>query len=164
MSRGSTIKLYFFSCCIFLSTNFWCKFFRHSDNSGLVYTQGQHVVFSYKLSKFSPNPKKYHNLKEVYAFEFSKQVQFRRQKGTWPRAKFPSVNQQPKRNQKTARNQIFKTLNREQKVSEKGKYQGKFISTVFIIQPWGLSAPPRGGEPWGLSAPPRGGALNLKAL
>ena len=35
---------------------------------------------------------------------------------------------------------------RAQKVSVKGKYQGKFISTVFIIEPWGLSAPPRGGE------------------
>ena len=117
----------------------------------MVYTQG-HVVFSYKLSKFSPNPPKYHNLKEVYASEFRKQVQFRRQNGTLPRAKFPSVNQQPKSSQKTARNQIFKTLNRAQKESEKGKYQGKFISTVFIIEPWGLSAPPEGGEPWGLSA------------
>ena len=39
----------------------------------------------------------------------------------------------------------------------KGKYQGKFIYTVFIIEPWGLGAPPKGGEPWGLGAPPKGG-------
>ena len=123
----------------------------------MVYTPGQHVEFSYKLSKFSPNPQKYHNLKEVYAFELSKQVQFRRQNGTLPRTKFPSVNRQPKSSQKTARNQIFKTLKRAQKVSKNGKYQGKFIYTVFIIEPWGLSAPPKGGEPWGLSAPPKGG-------
>ena len=112
----------------------------------MVYKQGQHVEFSYKLSKFSPNPQKYHNLKDVYAFEFSKQVQFRRQNGTLPRAKFPSVNQQPKSSQQTARNHIFKTLNTAQKISEKGKYPGKFIYTVFIIEPWGLSAPPKRGE------------------
>ena len=112
----------------------------------MVYTPRQHVVFSYKLSKFSPNPQKYHNLKEVYTFEFSKQVQFRKQNGTLPRAKFLSVNQQQKSNQKTASNQIYKKINRAQKVSEKGKYQGKFIYTVFITKPWGLSAPPRGGE------------------
>ena len=115
----------------------------------MVYTPRQHVVFSYKLSKFSPNPQKYHNLKELYAFEFSKQVQFRRQNGTLPRAKFLSVNQQQKSNQKTASNQIFKKLNTAQKVSEKGKYQGKFIYTVFITKPWGLSALPRGGRALG---------------
>ena len=67
----------------------------------MVYTPRQHVLFSYKLSKFSPHPPppKYHNLKEVYAFEFSKQVQFRRQNGTLPGAKFLSVNQQQKNNQ-----------------------------------------------------------------
>ena len=27
----------------------------------------------------------------------------------------------------------------------------------FFLEPWGLSAPPKGGEPWGLSAPPKGG-------
>ena len=29
---------------------------------------------------------------------------------------------------------------------------------LFFLEPWGLSAPPKGGgEPWGLSAPPKGG-------
>ena len=60
----------------------------------MVYTQGQHVVFSYKLSKLSPNHSKYHNLKKVYAFEFREQVQFRRQNGTVTGTKFLSVNQQ----------------------------------------------------------------------
>ena len=64
----------------------------------MVYTPRQHVaVFSYKLSKLCPHPPKNHNLKEVYAFEFSEQVQYRRQHGILPRAKFLSVNQQQKR-------------------------------------------------------------------
>ena len=107
---------------------FWCQFFRHSDNSGLVYTLRQHV-FSYKLSKFSPHPPKYHNLKEVYAIEFSKQIQIPRQNGTLPRAKFFSVNQQQKKTkikqqktiQKTTRDQILEKNNRAQEVSKKGK-------------------------------------------
>ena len=71
------------------------SFFRHSDNSGLVYTPRQHVaVFSYKLSKLCLHLLKNHNLKE-----FSEQVQYRRQHGTLPRAKFLSVNQQQKNNQ-----------------------------------------------------------------
>ena len=97
---------------------------RHSDNSGLVYTPRQHVVFSYKLSKLSSHPPKYHNLKEVYAFEFGKQVQFRRQNETLPRAKFLSVNQQQKSSQKTARDKIFKKHNRAPQASNEGKYQG----------------------------------------
>ena len=78
---------------------FWCEFIRHADNSGLVYTPRQHVVFSYKLSKFSPQAPKYNNLKKVYAFEFSKQVQLRRQNGTLQKAKLISVNKQQKKNQ-----------------------------------------------------------------
>ena len=66
----------------------------------MVYTPGQHVVFSYKLSKLSPNHSKYHNLKKVYAFEFREQVQFRRQNGTVPGAKFLSVNQQQQQQKK----------------------------------------------------------------
>ena len=43
-----------------------------SDNSGLVYTPRQlHVVFSYKLNLLRPDRENYHNLKEVYSFEFS---------------------------------------------------------------------------------------------
>ena len=42
------------------------------------------------------SPPKNHNLKEVYAFEFSEQVQYRRQHGTLPKAKFLSVNQHQK--------------------------------------------------------------------
>ena len=43
-----------------------------SDNSGLVYTPRQlHVVFSYKLNLLRPDRETYHNLKEVYSFEFS---------------------------------------------------------------------------------------------
>ena len=45
-----------------------------SDNSGLVYTPRQlHVVFSYKLNVLRPNRENYHNLKEVYSFEFNTQ-------------------------------------------------------------------------------------------
>ena len=44
-----------------------------SDNSGLVYTPRQlHVVFSYKLNLLWPAKENYHNLKEVYSFEFSR--------------------------------------------------------------------------------------------
>ena len=43
-----------------------------SDNSGLVYTpRNLHVVFSYKLNLLRPDRENYHNLKEVYSFEFS---------------------------------------------------------------------------------------------
>ena len=66
----------------------------------MVYTPRQHVaVFSYKLSKLCLHLPKNHNLKEVYAFEFSEQVKYRRKHGTLPRAKFLSVNQQQKNNQ-----------------------------------------------------------------
>ena len=98
-SRGSTIKLHFFSCCIFLSNNFDVSFFVTLTILDLVYTPRKHVVFRYKLRKLSPHPPKYHNIKEVYAFEFTKQVQFCRQNETLPRAKFLSVNQQQKQNQ-----------------------------------------------------------------
>ena len=72
-----------------------------------------------------------------------KQVQFRRQNGTLPRAKFLSVNQQQKKNKitttkkysKTATDQTFKKRNRAQEVSKKGKYQGKFIFNDFLISP-----------------------------
>ena len=94
----------------------------------MVYTPRQHIaVFSYKLSKFCLHPPKNHNLKEVYAFEFSEQVQFRRQHGTLPKAKFLSVNQQQKKQpkllqqkkgQRTTRDQIFKKQNRTQEVSK----------------------------------------------
>ena len=86
------------------------------------------LVFSYKLSKLCLHPPKNHNLKEVYAFESSEQVQFRRQHGTSPRAKFLSVNQQQKKQprllqqkngQRTPRDQIFKKQNRTQEVSKK---------------------------------------------
>ena len=74
------------------------------------------------------SPPKNHNLKEVYAFEFSEQVQYRTQHGTLPRAKFLSVNQQQKNNQdyynkkngqRTPRDQMFKIQNRAQEVSKK---------------------------------------------
>ena len=55
-----------------------------------------YLVINKATSVFTP--KKYHDLKEVYAFEFSEQVQFRRQKGTLPRAKFLRVNQRQKKN------------------------------------------------------------------
>ena len=59
-SRGSAIKLYFFSSCIFLSNNFDVSFFGLSDNSGLVCTPRQlHVVFSYELNLFRPENEKY---------------------------------------------------------------------------------------------------------
>ena len=65
-------KLYFFSCCIFLSNNFHMTFLL-SDNSGLVYTPIQpHVVFRYKLKLLRPDRENYTNQKEVYSFEFSK--------------------------------------------------------------------------------------------
>ena len=51
--------------------------------------------------------------------------------------------------QKTAKDQIFKKYNRAQKVSKKAKYQGKSIYTVFIVEPWGPSAPPTGGRALG---------------
>ena len=73
-SRGSAIKLYFFSCSMFLSNNFHVSFVLLSKYSGLVYTPIQlHVVFSYKLNLLRSNSKKYHNLKEVYPFEFRKE-------------------------------------------------------------------------------------------
>ena len=113
------------------------SFFSHSDNSGLVYTPRQHVVvFSYKWSNFSLHPPKYHDLKEVYAFEFSEHVQFRRQNGTLPRAKFLRVNQRQKKKQpRLLQKKVVKGLpgtkysknKTKQEVSKKGKYQGKFI-------------------------------------
>ena len=97
----------------------------------MVYTPRQHVaVFSYKLSKLCLHPQKNHNVKEVYAFEFSEQVQFRRKHRSLPRAKFLSVNQQQKKprllqqknGQRTPRDQIFKKQKRAQEVIKKGKY------------------------------------------
>ena len=100
----------------------------------MVYTPRQHVaVFSYKLSKLCLHPAKNHNLKEVYAFEFSEQVQYRRKHGTLPRAKFLSVNQrllQQKNGQRTPRDQIFKKQNRAQEVSTKVSLSKLFLSAL----------------------------------
>ena len=105
--------------------------FRHSDKSGLVYTPRQHVLFSYKLNKFSSHPPpKYHNLKEVYAFEFSKQVQFRTQNGTLPIAKFLSVNQQ-KNNPDYYNNKVFKRLPGT-KYTKKKTQQKRYVLKVNI--------------------------------
>ena len=107
----------------------------------MVYTPRQHVaVFSHKLSKLCLHPPKNHNLKEVYAFEFSEQVQYRRQHGILPRAKFLSVNQQQKRQprllqqkngQRTPRDQIFKKQNRAQEVSKKVSTTVSFLNCFY---------------------------------
>ena len=57
-SRSPAIKLYFFSCSMFLSKNFDLSFVL-SEYSGLVYTPTQrHVVFSYKLNLLRCNSQK----------------------------------------------------------------------------------------------------------
>ena len=68
-----------------------------------------------------------------------KQVQFRRQNETLPRAEFLSVNQQ----QKTTKITTTKNYSKDRKgpnikktqQSTKGKYQGKFIYTDFFLSP-----------------------------
>ena len=66
-SRGSGIKLYFFSCCICPSIMFFCEFFAVFDSSGLVYTPRKlHVVFPHIFNLLKPNREKYHNLKKKF--------------------------------------------------------------------------------------------------
>ena len=67
-SRGSSIKLYFFSCCIFFHRNFEMRFFA-SENSGLVYTPRKlHVVFSYKIKLLRPEREKISQSKRSLPF------------------------------------------------------------------------------------------------
>ena len=67
-SRGSSIKLYFFSCCIFFHRNFEVRFMG-SENSGLVYTPRKlHVVFSYKINLLRPEREKISQSKRSLRF------------------------------------------------------------------------------------------------
>ena len=67
-SRGSSIKLYFFSCCIFFQRNFEVRFLA-SENSGLVYTPRKlYVVFSYKIKLLRPERQKISQSKRSLRF------------------------------------------------------------------------------------------------
>ena len=63
------------------------------------------------------------------------------------------------RNKKVAKRPQKPTIQENTKKQKRSVRKGNKVSSfiLFFIEPWGLSAPPQGGEPWGLSAPPQGG-------